>query len=364
MVTASHNPAKYNGCKVCRDGSQPVGEASGLADIEATVLANDFDAPDRKGTVTTKHVLAQYIAFTTRFLHAKRSYRVVIDAGNGMGGLTYGALLGKIPNVEIMPMYFELDGSFPNHEADPLKIQNLAHLRERVRAQHADLGVALDGDEDRIAFVDEHGEPIASDITTALLARDVLREHPKATILYDVRLSRLVPQEIAQHGGTAIMTRVGHAFIKVAMREHHAAFGGELSGHYYNAEQSNTESTQLAFFRLLNIIESEGKTLSEITQPLCERYAKTPEINYHIADPSAAIAALERAYAHVPDAHVTRIDGVRVDFPRWWFNVRASNTEPLLRLNLEADDARSRDAFVREISARIAALGGSPVDEH
>jgi len=360
MVTASHNPAKYNGCKVCRDGAQPVGELSGLKEIEQVATQAQFPVASRVGTVTKKEVFDEYIHFTTSYLEAGRKFRVVIDAANGMGGYTYGALLGRLPNVEIIPMYFELDGNFPNHEANPLKIETLTDLKARVVAEKADLGVAIDGDEDRIVFVDEKGEDLSSDLTTALLARQVLRKHPGATILYDIRQSRVTPEEITAAGGKAVMTRVGHSFIKMAMREHSGAWGGELSGHFYNREVQNAECTQLTFFQMLNLLTDEKKTLSELVAPLRARYAKISETNFTVPDPKGIIAALDKEYAtHTDVTGVSRIDGVRIDMREWWFNVRASNTEPLLRLNLEAKTVEMRDQKFAEMTARIKALSAT-----
>ena len=360
MVTASHNPAQYNGFKICVDGARPVGEASGLLEIERLVLSQEFPAPAKSGVVKDDpDALARFLDFIVPFLRTDRQFRIVVDAGNGMGGYTYGALRERLRTVEMIPLYFELDGTFPNHEANPLKPETLAALKARVIAERADLGVALDGDEDRIVFVDERGDDIPSDLMTAVIARQVLREHPGAAILYDVRQSRVTPEEIAAAGGEPVMTRVGHAFIKLAMRERHAAFGGELSGHYYNPEVQGAECTPLVLFRLLNLLAESGKALSAIVAPLRARYAKAPETSYAVPDPQVAVAALDEAYAAVPGAQTSRIDGVRVDFPEWWFNVRASNTEPLLRLNIEALTADELDRCRREIEERIRALGGA-----
>lgn len=354
MVTASHNPAQYNGCKFCRDGAGPMGEGNGLRDIERLTNENAFPTVERKGVVTSEEIFEPFLQFTTSFFHAKRPFRVVIDAANGMGGYTYGGLIGRLPNVEIIPMYFELDGTFPNHEANPLKVETLDALKRRVIEEKADLGVAIDGDEDRVVFVDEKGMDLPSDITTAILARQVLKEHPGSKILYDIRQSRVAPEEIASAGGVPVMTRVGHSFIKAAMREHNGAWGGELSGHFYNREVQNAECTQLTFFQMLNLLDRENCSLHTIAEPLRQRYAKIPETNFKVADPKMLIAMMEERYAHRPDVRsITAIDGIRVDFDDWWFNLRASNTEPLLRLNLEAKTPQMRDAFFAELSADL-----------
>ncbi|MDD9954057.1 MAG: phosphomannomutase/phosphoglucomutase [Candidatus Woesearchaeota archaeon] len=355
MVTASHNPAKYNGAKICKNGAVPVGEISGLKEIEALVQKNEFPASERTGEVTNKEVLDAFIDFNLQFLHTDKQFTVVIDAANGMGGYTYEALIKKLPkSITIIPMFFELDGNFPNHEANPLKRETLTQLKERVLQEKADLGVSLDGDGDRLVFVDEKGEDIPSDITTALIAEQVLSEKPGATILYDIRQSRVAPEEITKAGGKAVMSRVGHAFIKLQMKEQEAAFAGELSGHFYNIEQQDTENTQLVFFRMLNLIAQEGKPLSEIAGPLVNRYAKIEETNFQVEDKAGMIAQLKETYGQDATA-VSEVDGIRLDFADWWFNVRMSNTEPLLRLNMEANTKELLDEKVKELTAIITA---------
>ena len=246
MVTASHNPSEYNGFKICRNGARPVGRESGMDVIRKIVLQQDFPDGMRQGISRTEFVLDAYLKFNLGFLKTARPFKIVIDAGNGMGGYTFTRLTELLPEtIQIIPLFFELDGTFPNHEANPLKIETLKQLRARVLSEKADLGVALDGDGDRIAFVDNKGVYVPSDITTALIARQVLVEQPGAAILYDIRQSRVTPETITEAGGEPVMTRVGHAFIKTAMREHKGAFGGELSGHFYNAEVQNCEDTQI-----------------------------------------------------------------------------------------------------------------------
>lgn len=353
MVTASHNPGKYNGFKICRAGAIPVGSGSGMEEIERIVLEQDFPPSTRKGVVSAVDTIDEFIRFNLSFLKTDKHFRIVVDAGNGMGGYTYGELLKRMPtNLIIIPMYFEPDGTFPNHEANPLKYETLRALQERVVAEHADLGLATDGDEDRCIFVDNEGNIIPADITTALLARQVLLERPGAKILYDIRQTRAVPETIIECGGVPVMTRVGHAFIKQMMREQGGAFGGEVSGHYYNHEQSNTENTQIVFFRMLNLLATEGKTLAEMARPLLARYSKIEETNFTVKDAHGIIARLDAEYS--PSAkEVSRIDGVRLDFEDWWFNVRASNTEPLLRLNLEAKTFALMQEKLAELSKKI-----------
>jgi phosphomannomutase len=353
MVTASHNPAKYNGFKICRDGAVPVGRGSGMEEIERRVLEQDFPPPTRKGASSTVALLDDFLRFNLSFLKTTRQFTVVIDAANGMGGYTYGELLKRLPpNITIIPMYFEPDGTFPNHEANPLKEETLVALQARVVAEHADLGVATDGDEDRIVFVDENGSILRSDITHALLARQVLAERPGGVVLYSVNESWLVPEEILAAGGKPVMGRIGHAFAKLAMREHSAVFGGEVSGHFFNPEQQNTENTQVILFRMLNLLGAAGEPLSEVARPLRERYAKIPETNFTVQDAPALIERFDAEYAPKAKA-VSRIDGVRIDFDDWWFNLRASNTEPLLRLNMEARTPALLDEKFNELKGKI-----------
>lgn len=336
MITASHNPAQYNGFKICRSGAQPVGEQSGMKEIEQLFYSGDFPESRSHGKYVETDVVDDYVRFNLTFLKTNKPFTVVIDAGNGMGGYTYGRLLRKIPsNIRIIPMFFELDGTFPNHEADPLKTENLKLLQKRVIREKADLGVGLDGDGDRIAFVDDKGVYLPNDFTTALIAGEILTEKRGATILYDIRQSRVTPETILAAGGKPVMTRVGHAFIKAAMREHHAAWGGELSGHFYNAEVQNCENTQIVFFRMLNLLAKKKLFLSRLTAPLRKRYAKIEETNFKVKDAKAILQSLDEEYSSNA-LGVSHLDGLRVDFEDWWFNVRPSNTEPLVRLNMEA----------------------------
>jgi phosphomannomutase len=348
MVTASHNPAKYNGFKICKNGAFPVGELSGMKEIEALVLAHEFPQPSRKGSYSTADVLKDFLSFNLSFLKTNRSFRVVIDAGNGMGGYTYAALMKRLPKgITIIPMFFEPDGRFPNHEANPLKQETCRQLQERVIAEKADLGVALDGDEDRVFFIDEHGEFLPSDFTTALVAQQVLSEHNGAKILYGICQSRIVPEAIVAAGGTPVMSKVGHANYKVLMKEIGAAWGGEHSGHYFNAEQQNTENTQIIFFRLLNLLAHEGKPFSEVVKPL-RKYAKIPETNFETHKAREVMALLEAKYGPAAQS-ISKMDGLRIDFLEWWFVVRPSNTEPVLRLNLEAKNEQMMNEKLEEL---------------
>ena len=338
MVTASHNPAKFNGFKICKNGALPVGEISGMKDVEQLVLEQNFPTPSRKGTVRHVELLDDYISFNLKFLHTDKPFTIVVDAGNGMGGYTYGALAKRLPpNIKLIPVWFELDGNFPNHEANPLKEENCHVLMERVKAEHADLGVSLDGDEDRIFFIDNTGRYVAADFTTALIAKQVLMEKPGEIILYGINQSRIVPEMISAAGGKPVMNRVGHAFYKLTMAENHAVWGGEHSGHYFNSEVQNAEDTQIIFFRMLNLLAAEGKHLSELIAPL-QRYSKIQETNFEVHDGKSVLERLQVEYtvSHADMLSYTTMDGLRVDFQDWWFCARTSNTEPLLRLNMEA----------------------------
>jgi phosphomannomutase len=352
MVTASHNPAQYNGFKLCKDGAFPIGEISGLRDIEQLVLTQEFPTPTRKGECTTHEVLQEFLKFNLSFLKTKEKFKVVIDAGNGMGGYTYNALLKHLPkHIKVIPMFFEPDGTFPNHEANPLKPETCRELQERVIQEKADLGVALDGDEDRVFFIDDEGRYLASDFVTSLIAEQVLQEKPGATLLYGINQSRIVPETIKAHGGTPVMCRVGHAFYKIKMVEEKAAFGGEHSGHYFNAEQQNTENTQIILFRLLNLLGEKRVNLSDAIAPL-RKYAKLDETNFEVHAPKQVVETLKEQYQMLAVSSTT-MDGFRADFVDWWFCVRPSNTEPLLRLNMEAKDERMLREKLTELKEKI-----------
>lgn len=346
MVTASHNPPEYNGFKICHPGAIPIGGHNGLQEIERIVLDQALPAPAAKGKQTTKNILDEYVRFGLGFLKAERHWRIVVDAGNGMGGYTYGRLKELASDrLEIIPLFFDLDGTFPNRDPNPVRPEALKQLRQRVVAEKADLGIGLDGDADRIAFVDERGCSVNEDVMAALIARQILQEKPGSKILHDTRASWIVPEEITAAGGIPIETKVGHAFIKLHMREEHAAFAGEVTGHYYNAEQQNTENTMIILMRILNLLASSRKPLSSLAEPLSGRYAKSEERNFRVTDPAQETERIASAYENRSDVtKVSRIDGARIDFPDWWFSIRPSNTEPFLRLNIEA---RTEDILLK-----------------
>ncbi len=359
MVTASHNPARYNGLKVCREHAIPVGGDSGLQEIAA--LARESAPPrEPRGSLRHEDVRAGYVRHARSVGGRCPRLRVAIDCGNGMASVGLEPLLAELP-LATERLYFEPDGTFPNHEADPLKRENLDDVIAAVRRVRADFGVAFDGDADRAMFVDEHGDPIGADLMTGLLARAVLRKQSGGRVLFDLRSSRATAEAIAEAGGTPEMCRVGHAFIKAQMRESGAVFAGELSGHFYFRFSPTLvhDDGIAAFAALLDVLAEEGKPLSELIAPL-RRYSSSGEINRRVADVGGLLAALEAD--HAGEAEIVKLDGLLVRYPDWWFNVRASNTEPVVRLNLEAGDAAAMALRRDEILARIeqfAPPGGS-----
>ncbi len=358
MVTASHNPGEYNGFKLCREHAIPVGEASGLREIEAGVEAAAAAPPvSDRGTVRSEDVLDTYVEQALSVGSGRPSLRVAIDCGNGMAAVGLEPLLEKLP-LEVEKLYFEPDGRFPNHEADPLKVENLSDVAAAVKRIGADFGVAFDGDADRAVFVDDRGEPISSDLITGVLARYQLKQHPGARVLYDLRSSRAVAEEIEAAGGVAEMCRVGHSFVKAQMRESNAIFAGELSGHFYFrfGDQLVADDGIAAFVALLDVMDAEGRPLSEIVAPL-RRYSASGEINSRVADTAVVLEAIAEEHAGAPE--VSHLDGLLVRYPDWWFNLRPSNTEPVLRLNLEADTPAHMAEERDRILARVAELGGS-----
>jgi phosphomannomutase len=332
QVTASHNPGKYIGFKFCRKGCVPMSLETGIGDIEKLVAAGRVAEGPRQAPVEKRDLLNGFADHVLKFGPGIRKMRVIIDAGNGMSGHTVPPILAKLP-IDAERMFFDLDGNFPNHEANPMKRENIAQLVARVKATGADLGVAFDGDADRVVFVDEKGEPAGSDSITALFAQEMLAKEPGGKVVYDLRSSRAVADIVRERGGVAIRERVGHSFIKATMRKTGAALGGELSGHYYFRDHFYSDSGEIAMVLLLSILSRSGKKLSELIAPT-RRYVSTGELNFHVEDKDRVIAALKSKYQ---GAEMDELDGITVQFPDWWFNVRKSNTEPLLRLNLEAD---------------------------
>jgi phosphomannomutase len=357
MLTASHNPARYNGFKLCRPGAVPVGEASGLADIRQMVAAGepagDAARPgaERPGT----DLLDRFADHVRGFVDAAtlRPLKVVADAANGMAGHVLPAVFAGLP-FELVPMYFELDGSFPNHPADPINPENLGDLQARVLAEGADVGLAFDGDADRVFLVDERGAIVQSSLVAAVVARMLCEREPGATVLYNLICSRVVPETILAAGGKPVRTRVGHSFIKAVMAETGAIFGGEHSGHYYFRDNYRADSGMIAAVVVLEVLSRAGRPLSEVLAPY-RRYAASGEVNRRVdGDPRAVIGAVAERY---PPAARDWTDGLTIAAPDWWFNLRPSNTEPLLRLNVEAT---TEAEMVRVRDEVLGAVGGQP----
>jgi phosphomannomutase len=355
MFTASHNPAQYNGVKFCLSGARPVGIDTGLAQIRDTakkVLAGAGPAPAQsRGTVGRRDMLEQFADHVVSFVDAAgiAPMRIVADTANGMGGLIVPVVFGRLPMVELEVMYPELDGSFPNHPADPLQPANQRDLQARVVAGGFDAGLAFDGDADRVFVVDEKGRGLSGSTTTAILAAAVLRSHPGATILHNLICSRSVPEVIRENGGIPVRTKVGHSNIKQVMAETGAVFGGEHSAHYYFLDNFRADSGIIASVLILAEMSRSGQPLSQLRVPF-ERYEASGEINTEVADVSRVIDAVASRFRDLPQ---DRVDGLTVDCGDWWFNLRPSNTEPLLRLNLEAPTRGECDDRVAELLALI-----------
>jgi phosphomannomutase len=340
MFTASHNPAQYNGIKMCRAGAAPIGQDSGLVTIREWAERDGYDRePARIGTVGQRDVLAEYAAHLHGLVDLSdiRPLKVVVDAGNGMGGHTVPVVLAGLP-LEIVPLYFELDGSFPNHEANPLDPANLVDLQAAVREHGADIGLAFDGDADRVFVVDETGEPVSPSAMTALVAVRELAKGHGTTIIHNLITSRAVPEIVREHGGDPVRTRVGHSFIKAEMARTDAVFGGEHSAHYYFRDFWRADTGMLAAMHVLAALGEQSRPLSELTAAY-SRYAASGEINSTVADAPAKMTEVGDTFAEQDGVHVDDLDGLTVELADGsWFNLRASNTEPLLRLNVEAPD--------------------------
>jgi len=338
MFTASHNPARYNGIKLCLAGAAPVGRDSGLPEIRRLMEQGVPPYDGKPGTVTERDLLADYAAYlrTLVGLSSIRRLTVVVDAGNGMAGHTVPSVFAGLP-IDLVPMYFELDGSFPNHEANPIEPANMADLQDKVRATGADIGLAFDGDADRCFVVDERGELVPPSVLTTLIATRELARDPGATIIHNLITSRAVPEIVREHGGTPVRTRVGHSFIKAKMAETGAVFGGEHSGHFYFRDFWRADSGMLAALHALAALGEQPKPLSELLAAY-SRYVASGEINSTVSDQASAAQQVQARYADMAGVVVDHLDGLTVAGPDWWFNVRPSNTEPLMRVNVEAAD--------------------------
>ena len=359
MFTASHNPAKYNGIKLCRAGAAPVGQDTGLQEIRLLVENGvpAFDGP--LGQLRHQDLLADYALFLRNLVDVSgvRPLRVVVDAGNGMGGYTVPAVLGEAAGLPRLPltideMFFELDGSFPNHEANPIDPANLVDLQKRVREVGADLGLAFDGDADRCFVIDERGEIVSPSTLTALIAARELAKHPGSIIIHNLITSKAVPEVIVECGGTPVRTRVGHSFIKAKMAETNAVFGGEHSGHFYFRDFWRADSGMLAaLYAIAALGETpQGTTMSSLLRSY-DRYASSGEINTEVVDQAAATLAIRNTYGAGDGIEIDDLDGLTITAPAWWFNVRPSNTEPLLRLNVEADEVAVMEQIRDEVLA-------------
>jgi phosphomannomutase len=357
MFTASHNPARYNGIKLCRAGAAPVGQDTGLAQVRELAEIGSFEAADRPGVVEYRDVLAEYGAYLRGLvdLSGIRPLTVVVDAANGMAGHTVPSVL-DVAGLTVVRLYFELDGSFPNHEANPIDPANLRDLQATVIEHGADLGLAFDGDADRCFVVDERGEPVNPSTLTALIAVRELARAPGSSVVHNLITSRAVPEVVREHGGEPIRTRVGHSFIKQTMAETGAVFGGEHSGHFYFRDFWRADSGMLAALHTLAALggEPEGITLSSLLEPY-ERYAMSGETNSTVDDQAATMAVVEEAYAGRPGVTLDHLDGLTVEHADWWFNLRGSNTEPLLRLNVEAADRATMDIVRDEVLGLVRA---------
>jgi len=350
VFTASHNPAGYNGIKMCLAGAAPIGSESGLDLIKQMAIAGPEPTGSRGGR-TTENMLPGYVEHVHSFVDraALKPLKVVADTANGMGGLVVPAVFEGLP-FELDHLYPELDGTFPNHPADPIQPENQLDLMSRVLELRADVGLAFDGDADRVFLVDETARPISGSLTTAMVARSILEKNPGSTVLHNLICSKTVPEVIAEHGGTAVRTRVGHSFIKAVMAETGAIFGGEHSGHYYFRDNYRADSGLIAALVILEAVSNHPAGLADLVSSL-DRYAASGEINTTVADAAAVIDRVAEVYA---DATQDRMDGLTVDLGDWWFNLRPSNTEPLLRLNLEATDDAEVTRRVEEVRALFA----------
>ena len=354
QVTASHNPAEYNGFKTSGQGVVPVGSNSGLVEIEAMARAGvPAPAGVRPGRVETRDISKAYSDKIVSMLHlGPRRLKVAVDCGNGMGGLEVEHVLSRLP-IDMTGLYLEPDGSFPNHEANPLNPANMRDLIALVKREKCDLGIAFDGDADRACFCDEKGDIVGNDIVTALIANDLVKPEPGAHVVYDLRSSRIVPQTISALGGVPVRERVGHAFMKATLRKFAGPYGGELSGHFYFRSLWYTDSGVYAAGLVLGQLSRTNEPFSKILAPL-RRYPTTGEVNFEVADKDGLIEKIAAAFK---DARQDRLDGITIEYPSWWCNVRKSNTEPLLRLVMEADDA----ATYTKVNAQLMGILGTPV---
>jgi phosphomannomutase len=350
MFTASHNPAQYAGIKLSRAGAAPVGQDTGLGDIKAMVATGLLERAEERGRIEQRDLIPEYVQHVHSFVDvdALSPLRVVADTANGMGGVVVPAVFADLP-FDLSILYPELDGTFPNHPADPTQPENLKDLQRAILDATADVGLAFDGDADRMVLVDDQAQPVSGSTTTAMLASSMLEKHPGETIVHNLIVSKAVPEIVREMGGTPVRSRVGHSFIKQVMAETGAIFGGEHSAHFYFRDNYRADSGIIAAMLVLELMSRAGEPLSQLRRPF-ERYVQSGEINTRVDDPAAVIERVAAAYT---DAAQDRLDGLTVDLGDWWFNLRPSNTEPLLRLNLEAQDAAACQAHTAEVLALV-----------
>ncbi|MBC7463763.1 MAG: phosphomannomutase/phosphoglucomutase [Actinobacteria bacterium] len=353
MFTASHNPAEYNGIKLCKSGARPIGKESGLLAIERDVNEGSPIIFRSVGRETQRDLLEDYVSHLLSLVDVSdiRNLTIVIDAGNGMAGYTANPVFEKL-NATVIPMYFELDGTFPNHEANPIDPKNVKALQKAVRKHGADIGLAFDGDADRCFLIDENGDIVNPSALTALIATRELAKYPKSKIIYNLISSRAVPEVVSESGGTAIRSRVGHSYIKKLMADNGAVFGGEHSGHFYFRDFWNADSGMLAALHAIAALGSQPKSLSNILKPY-NRYFSSGEINSIVSDAPAILQKIESLYATKAGVTVDHLDGLTISAAGWWFNIRSSNTEPLLRLNAEAKTQARLNKVRDEVLALI-----------
>jgi len=358
MITASHNPAEYNGFKICREDARALSLDEGIGEIRDLVLANDFPEPPagRRGDLQARDVLSAYADHVLSLVDpAKiRPLKIAVDAGNGMAGATVPRVFDRLP-CEIVPLYFELDGTFPNHEANPLEPENIKDLQKAVLEHSCDLGVAFDGDADRMFLIDERGQFVGGDMVTAMVSVSMLRKFPAAAVVYNLICSHAVPETVDRLGGRPVRARVGHSYIKALMRKEDAVFGGEHSGHFYFRDNWYADSGLIALLTVLELVSESGQTLSETLRPL-DTYVRSGEINTVAPDPAATVARIEDEVRN-RGAKIDKLDGLTAELPAYWFNLRSSNTQPLLRLNVEANDPETLARATREL---LASIQGQP----
>jgi len=336
VITASHNPAKYNGFKICREKAIPLSADEGLPEIRDIVRYGRFRFADRPGTISQKDIMVDYLLHCLSFVSIAKllPYRIAIDAGNGVAGVFLPKLMAMLP-FHISELFWETDGTFPNHLPSPIEPENTEHLRRTVIEKKLDFGVAFDGDADRMFIIDEGGNFVGGDMVTAMVSRKMLQRYPQASVVYNLICSKTVPETVKRYGGKPIRSRVGHAFIKPLMREENAVFGGEHSGHFYFRDHWFADSGLIAFLVVAELLSDEGKTPSQLISTM-DRFYRTGEINSRVADRQKTLEAVSDALYLQTGVNPDTIDGITFDFGDWWFNLRSSNTEPLIRLNLEA----------------------------